>query len=135
MHLHFPSLILVPDTSFRPADIAAPSSGKRGSPPSMLLQYMREEFPEVPIEPIARKYWNDRAGSFFPSSTEYVIFSCYLARIGAELIAQLGVDDEDLPATLVAASQKLVYVSCFTFNVHAYTSAQGIMLFPRCAPF
>jgi len=101
----------------------------------MLLQYMREEFPEVPIEPIARKYWNDRAGSFFPSSTEYVIFSCYLARIGAELIAQLGVDDEDLPATLVAASQKLVYVSCFTFNVHAYTSAQGIMLFPRCAPF
>jgi len=70
---------------------------------SMLLQYMREEFPAVPIAPIARKYWNESGGQFLhriysPSADHRLV--------GIDLILQLGVDDEERPATLVAVSQK-----------------------------
>jgi DNA mismatch repair protein MSH4 len=65
MHLHSPSLILLPDTSFSRADVPAGALGKGGSSTSMLLQYIREEFPGVPIEPIARRYWNENGGWSF----------------------------------------------------------------------
>ncbi|KAJ7938405.1 muts domain V-domain-containing protein [Mycena leptocephala] len=53
MHLHPPVLVLVPDTFLSASD---------GSPLSMLVEYIYEEFPGVPVEPIGRKYWNETGG-------------------------------------------------------------------------
>jgi len=104
MHLHWPSIILVPDTSFSSADVSASSTRRRASRrTSILLQYIREEFPWTPIEPVARKYWNDRAGVLFLPQID---FPYRLEPTGTDFIAQLGVNDDELPATLVAASQK-----------------------------
>ncbi|KAJ7791565.1 hypothetical protein B0H14DRAFT_3500261 [Mycena olivaceomarginata] len=52
MHLHPPAMVLVPDTFLSTSD---PSS------PSMLVEYIYEEFPRVPVEPIGRKYWDETA--------------------------------------------------------------------------
>ncbi len=65
MHLHAPCAVLVPDTFLSVADGAFVSGGKRSSSTSMLVEYIREEFPGVALEPVARKYWNDAAGIFF----------------------------------------------------------------------
>src|ERR1700722_3416448 len=59
MNLHNPSLIIVPDTFLSASDAASKSS----PPTSILVKYMEEEFPGVPIEPVARKYWNDQTGT------------------------------------------------------------------------
>jgi DNA mismatch repair protein MSH4 len=59
MQLYDPCIILVPDTSLSSADA---SLAKTRSPTSILVQYVQEEFPNVPIEPIARKYWDAQAG-------------------------------------------------------------------------
>jgi hypothetical protein len=56
MHLHSPSLVLVPDT------FLAASSTKRSASPSLLVEYIREEFPGVQLEPVGRRYWNDTGG-------------------------------------------------------------------------
>jgi DNA mismatch repair protein MSH4 len=54
LDLHYPSVIIVPDSSLL--------SGVSKQPASLLLQYIREEFSTVPIEPILRKYWNETVG-------------------------------------------------------------------------
>lgn len=63
MHIHSPSLVLVPDVFFSRSE-KPPSLRKSLSnlPSSLLVQYIGEEFPGVLIEPVSRKYWND-AGS------------------------------------------------------------------------
>jgi DNA mismatch repair protein MSH4 len=58
MHLHTPSLVLVPDTFLAGADM----SSKKSASSSVLVQYIQEEFPGVPVEPVARKYWNEGGG-------------------------------------------------------------------------
>jgi DNA mismatch repair protein MSH4 len=82
MHLHWPSLILVPDTFLSTTDLAS----TRLTTTSLLVQRMQEEFPHIPIEPVARKFWNNTAG--------------------LELIHQLCIEDEERAATLVSASNK-----------------------------
>jgi DNA mismatch repair protein MSH4 len=58
MHLHFPNLILVPNTF-----VALDTSGNHnGNNTSLLVQSIEDEFPFVPLEPVARKYWNDSVG-------------------------------------------------------------------------
>lgn len=32
----------------------------------MLVEYIYEEFPGVPVEPIGRKYWNEAGGMLMP---------------------------------------------------------------------
>jgi DNA mismatch repair protein MSH4 len=105
----------VPDTAFSVSDIPLCSSGKRGSCTSLLLKYIREEFSGVPIEPIARKYWNDRGGSFL-----YQPIASFRnhTTTGIDLVAQLCVDDEELPATLVTVSQKWAYTPLIRFVLH-----------------
>ena len=51
--------MLVPDTF-----IAAPDtvSGKKSTSTSLLVGYIREEFPAVQLEPVGRRYWNDTGG-------------------------------------------------------------------------
>lgn len=61
MHLHMPSLVLVPDTFLAGADMSSNSSATT----SVLVQYIQEEFPGVPIEPVARRYWNEGGGECF----------------------------------------------------------------------
>lgn len=62
MHLHTPSLILVPDTFLSATDASLAPSGKRSASTSMLVEYVREEFPGVQVEPVGRKYWNETGG-------------------------------------------------------------------------
>lgn len=61
MHLHTPSLILLPDT-FLASDV----SSKKAASQSFLVDYLEEEFPGVPLEPVARKYWNETSGEARP---------------------------------------------------------------------
>lgn len=53
--MHMPSLILVPDTALDGGDASSKKS-------SIFVNYVQEEFPGVPIEPVLRKYWNDGGG-------------------------------------------------------------------------
>lgn len=62
MHLHTPSTILLPDTFISGA-------GPHGQPApgaSLLVEYIREEFPYVQLEPIGRKFWNEAGGTLTP---------------------------------------------------------------------
>lgn len=62
MHLHYPSMILVPDTFMSLTDISLASGGKKPQTTSLLVQCIMEEFEDVAIEPVMRKYWSDNAG-------------------------------------------------------------------------
>jgi len=63
MHLHYPVLILVPDTFLSTADTGVASSGIRPYTTSLLVQCIQDEFPHVPVEPVLRKFWNDDTGA------------------------------------------------------------------------
>ncbi|KAJ7452111.1 DNA mismatch repair protein MutS [Mycena galericulata] len=65
MHLHPPVLVLVPDTFLSTSD---------ASPQSMLVEYIYEEFPGVPVEPIGRKYWNETGGPYYALSAVCALF-------------------------------------------------------------
>lgn len=62
MHLHNPCLVLIPDTSLSASDAALAASGRRSGSTSLLVQYIREEFPNIKVEPVGRRYWNDDGG-------------------------------------------------------------------------
>lgn len=67
IHLHRPSLILVPDTFLSASDAAFAtigSTGKGTTSSSLLVEFIQEEFPDTPLEPIPRKYWNETSGLF-----------------------------------------------------------------------
>ncbi|KIM81717.1 hypothetical protein PILCRDRAFT_97607 [Piloderma croceum F 1598] len=87
MHLHMPFVVLVPDTFLAGGDM----SSKNSASTSVLVQYIQEEFPGVPVEPVARKYWNEGGG--------------------IEFINQLCVEDDERAATLLAASNKYYALS------------------------
>ncbi|KAJ7153512.1 muts domain V-domain-containing protein [Mycena crocata] len=93
MHLHPPMMVLVPDTFLSSTD---------ASPPSLLVEYIYEEFPGVPVEPIGRKYWNETGG--------------------LEFISQLCVEDDERAGTLLAVANKYYALSavCALFK-HAET--------------
>ncbi|KAF9042120.1 muts domain V-domain-containing protein [Panaeolus papilionaceus] len=91
MHIHQPSLILVPDTFFSASDAALAPSGKRASSTSLLIQLIRDEFPEVDMEPVGRKNWNDAGG--------------------LEFITQLCVENDERAATILAVSNKYYALS------------------------
>ncbi|KAJ8590908.1 hypothetical protein M405DRAFT_932507 [Rhizopogon salebrosus TDB-379] len=92
MHVHPPSRILVPDTFLSSTNANLAASAKRSSlTPSLSVQFIREEFPYVPIEPVPRKYWNDSAGYRF--------------------ITQFCVEDDERAATLVSVTDKYYALS------------------------
>lgn len=94
MHVHTPCMILVPDTFLSSANASlTPSvSATRGaSSTSLSVQFIREEFPQVPIESVPRKYWNDSAGYQF--------------------IAQFCAEDDERAATLVSVTDKYYTLS------------------------
>jgi hypothetical protein len=65
MHIHYPSLVLVPDTFLSPH---VSSDAKA----SLLIESIEGEFGDVPIEPVKRKYWNETIGSSHtPSRDEH----------------------------------------------------------------
>lgn len=107
MHLHHPSLILIADTALSATDAALAASGKRSASTSLLVQYIREEFPAVLIEPVARKYWNEQAGmSSRPYSGRPVVWAHICMPKGLEYINLLCVQEDERPATLLATSNK-----------------------------
>lgn len=62
LHLHYPALVIVPDTFLSPTDSSALSSTKNAVSTSLMVQCIQAEFPSVPVEPVLRKYWNEEAG-------------------------------------------------------------------------
>ncbi|KAF9781104.1 muts domain V-domain-containing protein [Thelephora terrestris] len=84
MHIHYPSLVLVPDTFLSPHF----SSDAKAS---LLINSIEGEFEDVPIEPVKRKYWNET--------------------VGLQFITQLALDDEERASTLLSASTKYYALS------------------------
>ncbi|KAF8315442.1 hypothetical protein DL93DRAFT_2166804 [Clavulina sp. PMI_390] len=78
MHIHYPSAIIVLDSSL------PPDASTRQS--SVLVRYIEEEFPDVHVESVLRKYWNDTTGLAF--------------------ISQLIVEDDDRAATLLSITKE-----------------------------
>ncbi|KAF8266638.1 muts domain V-domain-containing protein [Lactarius quietus] len=82
MHLHYPTLVLVPDTFLSPKDSLGPSPRNKTNHTSLLVQRLCDEFPGVPMEPVLRKFWNEDAG--------------------LEFVSQLCVQDEERTAMILA---------------------------------
>ncbi|KIM51244.1 hypothetical protein SCLCIDRAFT_143691 [Scleroderma citrinum Foug A] len=92
MHVHWPSVVLVPETFVAHAHGA--DGVNTGS--SLLARFVTEEFPEARVEPVPRKWWNDSAGG-------------YCLRM--EFITQLCVEDHERAATLVSVADKYYALS------------------------
>ncbi|KDR68697.1 hypothetical protein GALMADRAFT_146051 [Galerina marginata CBS 339.88] len=91
MHIHNPCLVLIPDTFLFASDAALAPSGKRSASTSLLVEYIREEFPGTQIEPVGRRYWNDAGG--------------------LEFVLQLCVEDDERAGTVLAVSNKYYALS------------------------
>ncbi|KAG6816212.1 hypothetical protein H0H87_007710 [Tephrocybe sp. NHM501043] len=72
-------------------DAPAGSTAKRPTATSLLVQFICEEFPGVPLEPVGRRYWNDASG--------------------LEFILQLCVEDDERAGTVIAVSNKYYALS------------------------
>jgi hypothetical protein len=84
MNLHYPSLILVPDTFFSPEDTSVATAGRRVTGSSLLMECIQDEFEGVAIEPIRRKYWNENTGmnhslGLFNQSNFHKVFNSSLS--------------------------------------------------------
>ncbi|KAI6104751.1 muts domain V-domain-containing protein [Pisolithus croceorrhizus] len=91
MHIHYPALVLVPETFVSAVDASLATSGKRPPTTSLLVRFIIEEFQSVPIESVPRRYWNDGAGMDF--------------------VTQLCVEDDERAATLISAADKYYALS------------------------
>lgn len=56
VHLMLPSTILVLDSSL-PSE-----TSHQNRSPTVLVQCIQDEFPEIALQPVSRKYWNDTSG-------------------------------------------------------------------------
>lgn len=74
----------------------------------MLVEYIYEEFPGVPVEPIGRKYWNETGGASHLNPSMFAASR----QIGLEFISQLCVEDDERAGTLLAVANKCAYVHC-----------------------
>lgn len=97
MHIHYPSLVLVPDTFISPHS----SSDAKAS---LLIDSIEGEFEDVPIEPVKRRYWNETVGG--SSNPRQRAPVAYAAHPGLQFITQLALDDEERATTLLSASTK-----------------------------
>lgn len=77
MHIHSPAVILVPDTFLSAAEASMLPSGKRSGSTSLLLEFIEEEFPNVPLEPIGRRYWNEHNGAYRLLCFLHVVVDAY----------------------------------------------------------
>ena len=84
MHLHPPSLVLLPDTFLSAAEASSKKQNDISS--TMLIQFIQEEFPGIVLEPVLRRYFNDTCGLDF--------------------IQQLCVEDDERTGTLLAVANK-----------------------------
>ncbi|THH14058.1 hypothetical protein EW146_g6239 [Bondarzewia mesenterica] len=112
MHLHTPSLVLVPDTFLSAADTSLASGGKKPRSTSLLLQCIQDEFPFVPVEPVLRRYWNED--------------------VGLKFINQLCIEDDERAATLLAASNKYYALSA-TSALFKYAELKLNTRFAACS--
>ncbi|KAI6043781.1 muts domain V-domain-containing protein [Pisolithus marmoratus] len=148
MHICYPVLVLVPETFVSATDATLATSGKRPPTTSLLVQFIMEEFQDVPIEPVPRKYWNDSAGTL-----DQFCLSVDFGQVpsGMDFITQLCVQDDERAATLVSVADKYYALSAasalfkhaeYQLNTHfaggslriRYVSGQGtLMIDPETA--
>ena len=102
MHIHNPSLVLIPDTFLSTSDAALAPSGKRSASTSLLVEYISEEFPGVQIDAVGRRYWNDAGGEL----SWAFVFRFFERFVGLEFVLQLCVDDDERAGTVLAVSNK-----------------------------
>lgn len=100
LYLHSPCLILVPDTSITSGEAGSGA----GSGSSLLVEYMRDEFPSVPVEVVGRKYWNSEGG--------------------LEFVSQLCVNDEERAGTILTVANKYYALSA-TCALFKHTESRG----------
>ncbi|KAL4071210.1 muts domain V-domain-containing protein [Scleroderma yunnanense] len=96
MHVHCPSVVLVPETFVshvraRAAYGSDDTDADAVSTGSLLVKFVMEEFPEARVEPVPRKWWNDSTGM--------------------EFITHLCVEDDERAATLVSVADKYYALS------------------------
>lgn len=103
MHVHNPCLILVPDTFLSSANAALLSAPKSHKSASILLEFIKDEFSAIQIEPVGRRYWNDVAG--------------------LEFILSLCVEDDERAGTLLAVNNKY-YALCAACALLKYAEAK-----------
>jgi DNA mismatch repair protein MSH4 len=64
LHIHAPALIIVPDTFFSNEELGlSKDRRKRNDHTAMIVHCIRDEFPEVIVEPVMRRYWNHSVGA------------------------------------------------------------------------
>ena len=73
MHIHYPSLVLVPDTFVS-------SHSSSDAEKSLLIDCIEGEFEGVPIEPVKRKYWNETTASLSTDSKSLTATSTSTSR-------------------------------------------------------
>src|SRR5712672_2440439 len=110
MHLHNPILILIPDTFLSSKDNLGPSSGNTSSSTSLLVKFIYDEFPGVPVEPVLRKYWSEDAGNSSLALFPQIVPMFKSQGLGS--VSQLCVQskDEERLATILAVSRKCAYM-------------------------
>ena len=128
MHLHSPSLVLVPDTFIATPDSV---SGKKSSSTSLLVGYICEEFPGAQLEPVGRRYWNDTGGWQMADSVVYN--HAYNMQPGLDFILQLCVEDDERAGTILAVSNKCAYTS--PIGSHLTRNHRYYALAATCALF
>jgi len=96
MHIHYPSLVLVPDTFISHHSSSDPKA-------SLLIECIEGEFEDVPIEPVKRRCWNETVGGSSEANLKSITDAVHP---GLQFITELALDDEERATTLLSASTK-----------------------------
>ncbi|TFK71735.1 hypothetical protein BDN72DRAFT_764445 [Pluteus cervinus] len=112
MHVHNPCLILIPDTFLSSTDAALVPSWKGQRSASLLVEFIKEEFPGVQMDPVGRRYWNDVGG--------------------LEFIMRLCVEDNERAGTLLAVTNKY-YALCAACALLKYAEAKLNLCFAQAS--
>ena len=105
MHIHTLCLIFVPDMFLSPPDAALALSRKRLVSPSLLIEYIGEEFPGIHVESVG-----GGIGTIVVVSPSLVIYCISASNTfyRSRILLQLCVEDKECAGMILAVSNKYV---------------------------